>query len=151
MDPVAFPQSAEGDSVQAISVPASIKDVAIIWDASSLGSPLNYPAEGTLWQNVSYNLYKTTALSNEQWTVLLIPKASMNVGDTFTIRVNYTGGSYQDFFITTSYVLTDWSKIVSYNSTTMPTHISPMISISSGPGIPMKAQGFMVGSVGITI
>lgn len=113
-------RESEISSVQCVSVPATIRDVAIIWDAGSLGSPTGYPAENTLWNTVSYNLYQTTTLSSNHWTVLLIPKAIMNVGDTFTIRVNYTGGGYQDFFVTTSYVLTDWAKIVNYNSTTMP-------------------------------
>ena len=70
---------------------------------------------------MSYNLYKTILPSlQEEWTVLLIPKAVMSLGDTFTIRVNFTGGSYKDFFITVSYVLTDWAKIITYNGTPMP-------------------------------
>lgn len=108
-------------SVECIGVPATINSVAIIWDSSSLGSPTGYPAEGTLWSSVNYNLYKTTTLPQEQWTVLLIPKAIMTVGDVFTVRVHFVGGGCQDFFITTSYVLTDWSKIENYNGTTMST------------------------------
>ena len=109
-------------SVEAITVPATIKDVATIRHADSLGSPLNYPAEGSLWKNDGYQLYKTTTLPKEQWIVSVAPHAIMSVGDIFTIRVHYTGGGYQDFFITTSYVLTDWSRILTYNSTSMPTN-----------------------------
>jgi len=108
-------------SAEVIGVPTSIANVAIIWDASSLGAPTNYPAENTLWSSVNYKLYKTTTLSNNLWTVLLIPKAIMNVGDVFTIRVHYGPGNYQDFFINTAYVMTDWSKISTYNGITMPT------------------------------
>jgi len=113
-------------SVECISVPATINTVAIIWDSDSMGDPTGYPAEGTVWQTVGYNLYKTTTLPQEEWTVLLIPKAIMSVGDIFTIRVHFTGGGYQDFFITTSYVLTDWSKIVTYNTTSMPASAGTM-------------------------
>jgi len=109
-------------SVEAITVPATIKDVATIRHADSLGSPQNYPAEGSFWKNDGYQLYKTTTLPTEQWIVSVAPHAIMSVGDIFTIRVHYTSGGYQDFFITTSYVLTDWSKIVTYNSASMPTN-----------------------------
>ena len=47
-------------SVECISVPAIIKDVAIIWDSDSLGNPVNYPSQGTFWKTGSWNLYKTT-------------------------------------------------------------------------------------------
>ena len=107
-------------SVRAISVPATIANTAIVWSGST-GDPSGYPTDGTLWQTENYDLYKTTTFADNQWIVLIIPKADMEVGDTFTIRVTYTGGSYQDFFITTSYVLTDWARILLYNNLTMPT------------------------------
>ncbi len=109
-------------SAEVVSVPATIKDVATIMDADSLGAPTNYPTEGDLWKTGGYALYKTTTLTPNQWVVSVVPRAIMNVGDIFIIRVHYTGGGYQDFFITTSYVLTDWAKIVSYNGNTMPTN-----------------------------
>ncbi|MEA3493540.1 MAG: hypothetical protein U9R38_04040 [Candidatus Margulisiibacteriota bacterium] len=107
-------------SVEVVGVPASIANAAIIWNSDSIGSPESYPSEGTLWSSVNYNLYKTTTLTNNEWTVLLIPKAIMNVGDIFTVRVHYGAGNYQDFFISTAYVMTDWSKINTYNTITMP-------------------------------
>lgn len=110
-------------SVQVLDVPASIKDTAIIWGASTVNSS-GYPAERTLWKDVSYNLYKANiqngSTSRDEWIVILRPMALMNLGDTFKIRVTYTGGSYQDFFISTSYVLTDWARITSYNSIPLP-------------------------------
>jgi|GEM_PF-6120392 hypothetical protein len=108
-------------SVQCIDIPASIKDVATIRFSTSIGDPIGYPTEGSLWATSGHHLYKTTTLSRNQWIVSLTPRAIMNVGDIFTVRVTYTGGGYQDFFISTSYVLTDWSKILTYNNTTMPT------------------------------
>ncbi|MBU1026502.1 MAG: hypothetical protein KKA31_02110 [Candidatus Margulisbacteria bacterium] len=106
-------------SVECLSVPASISDVATVRWADSLGSPTNYPAEYSLWKDAGHQLYKTTTLSNNHWIISICPHAIMNVGDTFTLRVHFTGGGYQDFFLTTSYVLTDWAKISSYNDTAL--------------------------------
>lgn len=114
-------QESQISGVQCIDVPASIEDVATIRWSGSLGDPSGYPTENSLWKDASYNLYQTTTLSQEKWIVSITPRAMMNVGDTFTIRVTYTDSSYEDFFVTTSYVLTDWAKIMSYNGTTMPT------------------------------
>ena len=108
-------------SVKCIDVPATIADVATVRWASSLGDPLNYPTENSLWSESEYGLYKTTSLDSEQWIISIAPKAEMEVGDTFTIRVTYTDSTYEDFFITTSYFIQDWAKIASYNGTTMPT------------------------------
>lgn len=107
-------------SVECIDVPSSIADVATVRWADSLGAPVDYPDENSLWSDSSYGLYKTTTLSNEQWIISIKPGAIMSVGDTFTIRVTYTDASYEDFFVATSYVLTDWAKIVSYNGSEMP-------------------------------
>jgi hypothetical protein len=112
-------------SVACTSVPASIKDVVTVRYADSLGAPTSYPSENSLWKNDSYGLHKTTTLSTEQWIVSLKPNAAMKVGDTFIIRVTYVDTTYEDYFITLSYFLTDWARIKSYtaNSTTtsMPT------------------------------
>ena len=108
-------------SVKCIDVPATIADVATVRWASSLGDPVNYPTENSLWSGSEYGLYKTTTLDSEQWIISIAPKAKMEVGDTFTIRVTYTDSSYEDFFITTSYFIQDWAEIASYNSTNMPT------------------------------
>jgi hypothetical protein len=116
-------------SVEVVDVPATIRDVATIRHADSLGNPSGYPTENSLWSASGHQLYKTTTLANEQWIISVCPKAIMSVGDIFTVRVWFTGGSYQDFFITTSYVLTDWAKILTYNSITMPT----LEGISSDP------------------
>lgn len=107
--------------VQCIDVPSSIEDVATVRWAGSLGDPVDYPAENSLWQDDTYNLYQTTTLTTEEWIVSIAPNAIMNVGDTFTIRVTYTDSTYEDFFVSTSYVLTDWARIASYNQTAMPT------------------------------
>ena len=108
-------------SVQVIDAPASIKDVATIRVSSSIGSPVGYPAENSLWKDSSYHLYKTTTLSRNQYIVSLCPRAIMNVGDTFTVRVSFSDGSSQDFILSTYYVLTDWSRLLSYNGTTLTT------------------------------
>lgn len=109
-------------SVQCVDVPSSISSVATIRWAGSLGvAEADYPDERSLWSDSSYNLYEKT--DESQWIVSITPKAIMNVGDTFTIRVTYTDDTYEDFFVSTAYVLTDWAKITSYNSGTdnMPT------------------------------
>ena len=114
-------QEDEIASVQCTSVPSSIQNVATVRWAGSLGNPTNYPTENSLWSDADYNLFKTTTMPEEQWIVSVCPKAIMEVGDVFTIRVTYTGGGYEDFFINTSYVLTDWARILSYNGTTIST------------------------------
>ena len=109
-------------SVEVVSVPATIADDATVRWADSLGSPEGYPDEGSLWKDSGYHLYKTTDLPTDQHYIISIcPRAAMNVGDTFIIRATYTGGGYQDFFITTSYFLTDWARILTYNGTTLVT------------------------------
>jgi hypothetical protein len=107
--------------VECIDVPAAISEVATVRRASSLGEPVNYPAERSLWRDADYGLYRTTTLDPEEWIISITPKAQMAVGDTFTIRVTYTDNSYEDFFITTSYFIQDWATIASYNGTPMPT------------------------------
>ena len=107
-------------SVECIDVPAAIADVATVRYASSLGDPVSYPTENSLWRDADYGLYQTTTLTREEWIISITPHADMTVGDTFTIRVTYTDATYEDFFITTSYFIKDWAQIASYNSTTMP-------------------------------
>lgn len=107
-------------SVQCTDVPSSIQAVATVRFSDSLGSPTGYPTENSLWSAASYNLYKTTTLPTERWIVSITPKAIMEVGDTFTIRVTYTDSTYEDFFATVSYVLTDWARVSTYNGTAMP-------------------------------
>ncbi|MFC1511508.1 hypothetical protein ACFL5U_03905 [Candidatus Margulisiibacteriota bacterium] len=112
-------------SVAAVSVPASISEVATVRVADSLGSPTDYPAEDSLWESSNYGLYlTTTSFSPNQYIISIKPNGNMNVGDIFTIRVYYTGGGYQDFFISTSYVLTDWARITTYNYNTMTSGIA---------------------------
>lgn len=106
-------------SVQCTDVPVVIKDVATVRFSSSIGDPLNYPSEHPLWKDSSYNLYKTTTLAREQWIISLKPAATMSVGDAFTIRVTYTDSTYEDFYIPMSYILTDWARITTYNSTAL--------------------------------
>lgn len=106
-------------SAEVIDVPSSIKDVAVLRDSTSFGDPENYPAEWTAWENENHKLYKLE--SDNTWKALFNPKGDMNVGDTFTIRVTYTGGSYQDFFITNSYFMTDWPRIITCEGTALPT------------------------------
>ncbi len=101
--------------VQCVGVPASIADVATVRWASSLGDPEGYPDENSVWQDSGNHLYRTTTLTPEEWIVSLKPGAVMNVGDTFTIRVTYTDETTEDFFVTMSYVLTDWARIATYN------------------------------------
>jgi hypothetical protein len=107
-------------SVQCIDVPSSITDVATVRWAGSLGDPVDYPAENSLWADADHQLYQTTTLDPEQWIISIAPHAQMTVGDTFTIRVTYTDTSYEDFFITTSYFIQDWAQIASYNGIPMP-------------------------------
>jgi hypothetical protein len=107
-------------SVQCIDVPAAIADVATVRWAGSLGDPTDYPTENSLWRDSGYGLYQTTTLTPEKWIISIAPHAEMTVGDTFTIRVTYTDATYEDFFITTSFFIQDWAKIVSYNGTAMP-------------------------------
>jgi hypothetical protein len=108
-------------SVQCVDVPGSIADVATVRWAGSLGDPVDYPAENSLWTDAGHHLYQTTTLDQEQWIISIAPHAEMTVGDTFTIRVTYTDESTEDFFITTSYFIQDWAKLASYNGTSMPT------------------------------
>ncbi len=109
-------------SVKCVGVPAIIANTATIFNASSLGNPDDYPQEGTLWDDpsVDYHLYWTGTLN--QWIVAIIPHEIMSIGDTFTVRVSYDeeGEDYEDFFLTMSYVLTDWAKITTYNDTALP-------------------------------
>jgi hypothetical protein len=115
-------QEAMITGVQCIDVPATIADVATIRWASSLGDPSGYPTEGSLWSASTYNLYQTTTLDPEEWIISFTPRAEMEVGDTFTLRVTFTDDSYEDFFITTSYFIQDWARLASYNGTAMPTN-----------------------------
>lgn len=105
-------------SIEVINVPATIKDIATVRFSSSIGSPEGYPAENSRWKTSGYKLYKTTTLSNNQWIISLCPKAVMGLGDTFTLRVYFTAGGYEDYYISMSYVLTDWAKIITYNNGT---------------------------------
>jgi len=114
-------KSSEITSAEVVSAPSSISNVATIMHADSLGDPTSYPIEGSLWVDDGLKLYLTTTLADNHWIVSVVPRAIMHVGDVFTIRVHYTGGGYDDFFVTTAYVLTDWAKILTYNGTTMPT------------------------------
>jgi len=115
-------------SVECISVPATIRDIATIRGASSLGDPTDYPTEGSVWADSGHQLYQSTTLSNNHWIVSVKPKAIMKVGDTFTIRVHYTGGGYQDFYLTTAYVLTDWARISTYYSATMTSTVGTRVA-----------------------
>lgn len=107
-------------SVEVIDVPSSIKDVATIRFSTSIGDPIGYPAENSLWKDSGYYLYKTTTLPSNRFIVSLCPRAIMSVGDTFTVRVIYTDGAYQDFFLSTAYVLTDWARVLTYNGASLP-------------------------------
>jgi hypothetical protein len=107
-------------NVQCIDVPGSIANVATVRWADSLGDPVDYPTENSLWADAEHHLYQTTALDPEEWIISIAPHAEMSVGDTFTIRVTYTDASYEDFFITTSYFIQDWAQIASYNGSPMP-------------------------------
>lgn len=104
-------------SVTCTDAPAVIKDVATVRYSESIGDPVGYPDPGTLWKDSSYNLYKTTTLPQEQWIISLAPNAAMGVGDTFVIRVTYTDSSYETFYIPMSYIVTDWSSVVTFNGT----------------------------------
>ncbi len=109
-------QASKIDNVKCINVPASIKDVAIVWSAGSLGNlDANYPAERSLWSSVDYQMYQTTVSGTTKWVIMVIPKAMPEVGDTFTIRVTYTDGSYEDFFLSFSVMLTNVAKVIEYN------------------------------------
>lgn len=113
-------------TVQCVDVPSAIESVAQVRYAESLADdwptyPLGMPTELSVWQDDSFNLYKTVLTSQEQWIVSIKPAAEMSVGDTFTIRVTYTDATYEDFYVVLPYVLTDWSKIVLYNGEEMPT------------------------------
>ncbi len=104
------------DNVKCVNVPASIKDVAIVWSAGSLGDlEESYPEERSLWSAVDYQMYRTTVSGTVKWVMLIIPKAMPEVGDTFTIRVTYNDGSYEDFFLSFSIILTDVARVISYN------------------------------------
>ncbi len=107
-------------SAEVADVPASIKNTAIIWGASSLGTIVGYPAERTLWQTVSYSLYQTTISGTACHAVLIIPKSDLLVGDTFKVRIHFADGSYEDYFKTISYVLNDISRVTTYNGSAVP-------------------------------
>lgn len=102
-------------SVQCITPPSSIQDIATM-NTGSNGNPVDYPPEHALWKNYGYNLYKMITESPGSWIAVIAPNTVMNIGDTFTIRTTYTDGTHEDFFLTTSYVLTDWAWITEYNS-----------------------------------
>lgn len=117
-------QEAAIQAVQCTSVPSSIATSATVRWADSLADdtstyPLNYPAEHSAWSGDGYNLYKTVIGGTEQWIVSIKPASPMNVGDTFTIRVTYTDSTYEDFFITLPYFMTDWARIITYDGTTL--------------------------------
>ncbi len=107
-------------SVACSSVPASIATDATVRYADSLGNPTSYPTEGSLWSAASYGLYNTTTLTPEEWIISIAPNQPMNIGDTFSILVTYTDSTTETFYISMPYVLTDWARILTYNSTTMP-------------------------------
>ncbi|MFH1361818.1 MAG: carboxypeptidase-like regulatory domain-containing protein [bacterium] len=111
--------ASEITSVECVGVPSSISNIATIRHASSLGDPADYPTENSLWADDNHQLYLSTTLANNHWIVSIKPKAIMSVGDTFTVRVYYTSGTYQDFFLPIAYVLTDWARITTYNGTTL--------------------------------
>ena len=109
-------------SVQCIKVPTSIASVARVRNSGSLGDPEDYPEEESLWSDDDYHLHKTTTLDENCYVTSITPTNRMNIGDTFTVRVTYVDSSYEDFFITMSYVLTDWARIISYNGTATPSN-----------------------------
>lgn len=104
-------------SVQCTNVPSTFKDVAKVAWAASLGDPTGYPSENSLWKDASYGLYKTTTLTPEEWIVSIHPVNVPAVGDTFAIRVSYSEGSTEDFYVTINYVLSSVPAILSYNGT----------------------------------
>jgi hypothetical protein len=108
-------------SVACTSVPAIIQDVAQVRWADSLGNPTGYPTENSLWKTSGYGLYQTTTMTPEEWIISIRPAALMSVGDTFSIQVTYTDSTTETFFVSMPYILIDWARVVSYNSTTMPT------------------------------
>lgn len=114
-------KESEIKSVSVIDVPASIKDVATVAWASSLGNlDSSYPAERSLWKDANYGMYRTEINGKISWIVSIVPRALPNVGDVFKIRVTYTDDSYEDFFKSISYVLTDVPKIIKYNNISVP-------------------------------
>ncbi|NQU18335.1 MAG: carboxypeptidase regulatory-like domain-containing protein [Candidatus Saganbacteria bacterium] len=106
-------------SVVCTGVPASIATVATVRYADSLGSPVSYPTENSLWSASSYGLYKTTTLTPEQWIISIKPNADMIVGEIFTINVNYSDGTNEEFDIVIPYFLTDWARITEYNGASL--------------------------------
>lgn len=106
-------------SVTCTDVPTAIAEVAQVRWSDSIGDPLNYPDEWSLWKNSGYSLYKTTTLPQEKWIISLKPVGVMSVGDTFTIRVTYTDSTYEEFFVTMPYILIGWAKIETYDGTTL--------------------------------
>ena len=99
-------------SVACIEVPAVIADVADMRWSDSLGVPeADYPTERTYWSDNGYNLYKTTS---GNWIVSIRPNAIMSVGDVFGIRATYTDESYEDFFVSTSFIIEGWAKVSTY-------------------------------------
>lgn len=105
-------------SVQCIDVPADIENSATM-NTGSNGDPVDYPPEHDPWGDHDYNLYKMVTESAGSWIAVINPNTVMSIGDTFTIRVTYTDSTSEDFFLTTSYVLTDWAWITEYNGTAL--------------------------------
>lgn len=103
--------------VQCVGVPADIADIATV-NTGSTGDAIGYPPEHSLWKDYDYNLYKMVTESADSWIIAIAPHTVMSIGDTFTIRVTYTDATYEDFFLTTSYILTDWAWISTYNGGT---------------------------------
>lgn len=102
--------------VQCISVPGDIADIARLRTGST-GDAINYPPDLTLWKDTGYLLYKMVTETPGSWLAAIAPNMIMSIGDTFTIRVTYTDSTYEDFFLSTSYVLTDWAWIETYDGT----------------------------------
>lgn len=127
------PKSGKEDqiaSVKCISVPADIANIATM-NTGSTGDAIDYPAEHTLWKDNSYNLYKMVTETAGSWIAVIAPNTIMAIGDTFTIRATYTDSTYEDFYLSTSYVLTDWAWITTYDGNTLSSSVGTKTSPAS--------------------
>ncbi len=64
-----------------------------------------YPAEGTKWSDVGYQLYKVTdSESKERWTAIMWPKNNSFVpGNLVLLKVTYTDGTSEYFWVTINF------------------------------------------------
>ena len=103
-------------SVECVDLPTSIADVATIRNADSLNAPDAAEYENQLWSVIDHGLFTTT---DDKYVVSIKPVAPLVLGDTFQLRVTYTDETTEDFFVSISYVLTDWAQVSTYDGTTL--------------------------------